>query len=226
MKLRITLLWVAAAAANLAIVVLAPPPPPPAGPSPALAEYAQRRADEERPAVLGALAQLALLAAAVASAALAVRRLDRLDAAPGQAIPATIGAALGFGVAFFVALQLVLLIFVGIPDFAIEMLDEGVIVGRLERAFLIAWLVAVGGAPLGAALLHGGRPLDLRSLARAQLVAGVASVASVAVASWARQLVLPPRPDILFPGLVTIAASVAGWLRARTRAEPVAADMR
>jgi hypothetical protein len=75
----------------------------------------------------------------------------------------------------------------------------------------------VGGAPLGAALLHGGRPLDLRALAVAQLAAGAAAVLSVAVAAWARQLVLPPRPDILFPALVVIAASTAGWLHARGR---------
>jgi hypothetical protein len=220
-RLRITLLWAAAAAANLAIVALAPPPAPTwaAGPSPALAEYAQRLAEAERPALAGALLQLGLVAAGVASAAGAVRRLRE---SPSRTAAAAVGAALGFGAAFFVALQLVMLLAVGIPDFALGVLEEGVIVSRLERSFLIAWLVAVGGAPLGAALFHGGRPLDLRALSRAQAVVGVASVASVAIAAWARQLVLPPRPDILFPALVVVAASVAAYLRGRANAAAAA----
>jgi hypothetical protein len=54
----------------------------------------------------------------------------------------------------------------------------------------------------------------------------VASVASVAVATWARQLVLPPRPDILFPALVVVAASVASFLRGRAGAAAVASAAR
>jgi hypothetical protein len=54
-------------------------------------------------------------------------------------------------------------------------------------------------------------------------VVGVASVASVGVASWSRQLVLPPRPDILFPALVVIAASTAAYLRGRI-GHPLSAD--
>jgi hypothetical protein len=156
------------------------------------------------------LAQVALLGAAAGSAAVAGRRQPRAAAAD-------VGAAIGFGAAFFVALQLVMLVAVAIPDFAVAMMDEGEIVSWLDRSFVVAWLVAVGGAPLGAALLHGGRPLDLGGLARAQLVAGLAGAASVAVAVWARQLRLPPGPDILFPALVVVAAAVAGWLRARDR---------
>jgi hypothetical protein len=217
--IRITLLWAAAAAANLAVVALAPAPAGAAGPSPALAEHARRRAEAERPALAGALLQLALIGAGAAAARSAARRLDE---PPARTAAAAIGAAIGFAVAFFVALQLVMLVSVGIPDFAFGMMEEGAIVIWLDRAFLVAWLVALGGAPLGAAMLHGGRPLDLRALARAQLAVGAASVASVAIATWARQLVLPPGPDILFPALVVISASAASYLRGR--ADPAARE--
>lgn len=220
MKVRITLLWLVAAAANVAIVVGSGPPPVPPGPSPALVEHARRRAEAERPAVAGALLQLALIGAGVAAAGSAAGRLGER---PGRVAAAVIGAVLGFGAAFIVVLQLVLLVAVAIPDFAIQVLDEHVIVGWLERSFLLAWVAGIGGAPLGAALLHGGRPVDLRALGGAQLAASAASVASIAIAGWARELVLPPRPDILYPALVVIAASAAGWLRARARAGAVVA---
>lgn len=210
MRLRITLLWAAAAALHLGIVLAAPRTPPAPGPSPALAEHLRRRADEERPETAAAALQLALLAGLCAVAARAGRR-ER--ARPGSVASVMIGSALGFGVAFFVGLQVLMFVAVGFPDFAFGTMDEALIAQWLSIAFVAGWLLAIGGAPLGAALLHGGRPLDLRALIGAQALAGGAGAASLGVATWSGQLALPPRPALLFPVAVLFAASVAGYLR-------------